>query len=251
MSTATRFIPYYRVSTKRQGESGLGLEAQQVDVSKLIAEREGTEIAHYTEVETGKNSDRPELEKAIAHAKLSNATLVVAKLDRLARNVAFTSALMESGIPFVCCDCKEANRFTLHILAAVAEEEARKIGERTKKALAAAKARGIRLGSSRAGHWEGREHLRGFKKATERSAAKRRRETDRKYAHLIPVLIAMRTSKHTMVEIAAWLNENGHFTGSGRPYTEAAVWRLFKRHAPEWLGNILRPNSPRGSLGVA
>ena len=149
MSTATsvknRFIPYYRVSTKRQGESGLGLEAQQVDVSKLIAEREGIEIAHYTEIETGKNSERPELEKAIAHAKLSNATLVVAKLDRLARNVAFTSALMESGIPFVCCDCKEANRFTLHILAAVAEEEARKIGERTKKALAAAKVRGVKL----------------------------------------------------------------------------------------------------------
>jgi DNA invertase Pin-like site-specific DNA recombinase len=101
---ADRYIPYYRVSTKRQGESGLGLEAQQVDVSMLIVERKGIEIAHYTEVETGKNPERPELAKAIAHAKLSNATLVVAKLDRLARNVAFTSALMESGVPFVCCE---------------------------------------------------------------------------------------------------------------------------------------------------
>ena len=251
MNTTSRFIPYYRVSTKRQGESGLGLEAQQVDVSKLIAEREGIEIAHYTEIETGKNSERPELEKAIAHAKLSNATLVVAKLDRLARNVAFTSALMEAGIPFVCCDCKEANRFTLHILAAVAEEEARKIGERTKKALAAAKARGVKLGSSRVGHWKGREHLRGFKKATEKSATKRRRETDRKYAHLVPVLIAMRTSRHTMAEIAAWLNDNGHFTRGGKSYTEAAVWRLFKRHAPEYLGNITHPSSLRKSVVVA
>ena len=124
----------------KQGESGLGLEAQQVDAGKLIVERDGVEIAHYTDIETGKNSDRPELAKAIQHAKMANATLVVAKLDRLARNVAFTAALMDSGVNFICCDCKDANRFTLHILAAVAEEEARKIGERTKKALAAAKA---------------------------------------------------------------------------------------------------------------
>ena len=149
-SVETRFIPYYRVSTKRQGQSGLGLEAQRVDVSKLIVERDGCEIAHYIEIETGKNPDRPELAKAVAHAKLANATLVVAKLDRLARNVAFTAALMESGVPFICCDCKEANRFTIHILAAVAEEEARKISERTKKALAAAKARGVKLGSQAA-----------------------------------------------------------------------------------------------------
>ena len=150
-----RFIPYYRVSTKRQGKSGLGLEAQQVDVLKLIAERNGSEIAHYTEIETGKNPDRPELAKAIAHAKLSNATLVVAKLDRLARNVAFTAALMESKVDFVCCDCKGANTLTLHILAAVAQEEARLIGERTRKALAAAKARGVKLGSAREGAWAG------------------------------------------------------------------------------------------------
>ena len=147
-----RFIPYYRVSTKRQGRSGLGLEAQQVDVAALIAERNGSEIARYTEIETGKNPDRPELAKAIAHAKLANATLVVAKLDRLARNVAFTSALMESKVDFVCCDCKGATTLTLHILAAVAQEEARLISERTKKALAAAKARGMKLGSAREAH---------------------------------------------------------------------------------------------------
>ena len=92
------------------------------------------EIAHYTDIEKGKNPDRPELVKAIAHAKLANATLVVAKLDRLARNVAFLATLMESKVKFVCCDCPGANTFTIHILAAVAQEEARLISERTKKA---------------------------------------------------------------------------------------------------------------------
>ena len=245
-----RFIPYYRVSTKRQGKSGLGLEAQQVDVSKLIAERNGGEIAHYTEIETGKNPDRPELTKAIAHAKLSNATLVVAKLDRLARNVAFTAALMESKVDFVCCDCKGANTLTLHILAAVAQEEARLIGERTRKALAAAKARGVKLGSAREGAWAGREHLRGFKKATERSATKRRAETDMRYVHLVPKLKELRAERHTLDEIARWLNDNGHFTRDGKAYTKPAVWRLFQRHAPECLGNINRLRAPEGTLAA-
>ena len=232
-----RYIAYYRVSTKRQGVSGLGLDAQQVDVARLITERGGSVVASYTEIETGKNPDRPELAKAIAHAKLSNAVLVVAKLDRLARNVAFTSALMDSGVEFVACDCKDANRFTLHILAAVAEEECRKIGERTTKALAAAKARGAKLGSARVGAWEGREHLRGTKAATERSAVVRRRETDKRYAHLIPTLKELRVTK-TLAQIAGWLNDNGHCTRTGKPYSEIAVWRLFQRHAPECLGYV-------------
>jgi DNA invertase Pin-like site-specific DNA recombinase len=230
-----RFIPYYRVSTKRQGRSGLGLEAQQVDVAALIAERNGSEIARYTEIETGKNPDRPELAKAIAHAKLANATLVVAKLDRLARNVAFTSALMESKVDFVCCDCKGATTLTLHILAAVAQEEARLISERTKKALAIAKARGMKLGSAREGAWAGREHLRGFRKATERAAVKRRAATDRKYAPLIPKLKELRTEGRTLDGIAQWLNDNGHFTRDGKAFTRPAVWRLFERHVPKLL----------------
>jgi DNA invertase Pin-like site-specific DNA recombinase len=243
-----RFIPYYRVSTKRQGRSGLGLEAQQMDVLKLIAESGGSEIAHYTEIETGTTPDRPELAKALAHAKLSNATLVVAKLDRLARNVAFTAALMESKVDFVCCDCKGANTLTLHILAAVAQEEARLIGERTRKALAAARARGVKLGSAREGAWQGREHLRGFRKATQRSAAKRRAETDRKYAHLVPTIKELRADGRTLDEIAQWLNENGHFTRDGKAYTKPAVWRLFQRHASECLGRINRFRTLEGAL---
>ena len=98
----------------------------------------------------------------------------------------------------------------------------------------------MKLGSAREGAWAGREHLRGFKKATERSAVKRRAETDRKYAHLVPKLKELRTEGHTLDEIAHWLNNNGHVTRDGKVYTKPAVWRLFQRHAPECLGSINR-----------
>ena len=127
-----KLIAYYRVSTKAQGDSGLGLEGQTAAVEAYAA-REGAEILRaYQEVETGKRADRPELLKAIAHAKRSRATLVIAKLDRLARNVAFLANLMESGVDFVACDQPQANRLTIHILAAVAENEAVMISQRTK-----------------------------------------------------------------------------------------------------------------------
>ena len=155
-----KLIAYYRVSTKQQGASGLGLEAQRKAVADY-AERSGGKIeSSYTEVESGKRADRPELAKAIAHARRSKATLVIAKLDRLARNVAFVSALMEAGCDFVAVDNAAAIRLTIHILAAVAEDEARRISERTTVALAAAKARGTLLGSARPDHWEGREDAR-------------------------------------------------------------------------------------------
>ncbi len=143
-----RFIAYVRVSTQRQGESGLGLEAQQAAVRGYV-NGHGELIAEYLEVETGKRADRPQLLKAIAHARRQKATLVIAKLDRLARNVAFTATLMESGADFVATDNPTATRLTIHILAAVAEEEARQISERTKNALAAYKARGGKLGAAR------------------------------------------------------------------------------------------------------
>src|SRR5581483_10028207 len=131
-----------RVSTVRQGESGLGLEAQRAAVEAFARQHGGTIMASYVEVETGKRSDRPELAKALAAARKAKATLLIAKLDRLARNVAFIAAMMEAGVEFVACDQPFASRLTLHILAAVAEDEARRISERTKAALAAAKARG-------------------------------------------------------------------------------------------------------------
>src|SRR5262245_45966343 len=132
-------VGYLRVSTKGQGESGLGIEAQKTAIEGYARQTGTSIVAFYTEVETGKLADRPELAKALAHSRRSKARLVVAKLDRLARNVAFTSALMRSGADFVCCDNPHANKLTIHLLAAVAEHEAETISQRTKAALAAYK----------------------------------------------------------------------------------------------------------------
>lgn len=144
------FIAYFRVSTQRQGSSGLGLDAQKEAVSRYIPNAPGSLLASFTEVETGRGSNalakRPELRKALEECKKWGAVLVIAKLDRLARNVHFISGLMESKVQFVACDLPEANQLTLHIMAAFAEHEAKRISERTKEALAAAKARGVKLG---------------------------------------------------------------------------------------------------------
>jgi DNA invertase Pin-like site-specific DNA recombinase len=144
----TPYIAYYRVSTDRQGRSGLGLEAQQQAVTTFIQGR-GDLVASYTEIESGKRNDRPQLEAALAACKKEKAKLVIAKLDRLARNVYFISGLLESGVDFLAVDMPEANRLTIHILAAVAEHEREMISQRTKVALAAAKARGTKFGSPR------------------------------------------------------------------------------------------------------
>ena len=143
----TTFVAYLRVSTVRQGESGLGLEAQRVAVGAFARQHGGAIAASFVEVETGKRSDRPELAKALEAARKGKGTLLIAKLDRLARNVAFIANLMDAGVDFLACDQPFASRLTLHILAAVAEDEARRISERTKAALQAAKARGRKLGS--------------------------------------------------------------------------------------------------------
>ena len=143
----TAFVAYLRVSTVRQGESGLGLEAQRAAVEAFARHHGGGIVACFVEVETGKQSDRPELAKALEAARKAKATLLIAKLDRLARNVAFIANLMDAGVEFLACDQPFASRLTLHILAAVAEDEARRISERTKAALQAAKARGRKLGS--------------------------------------------------------------------------------------------------------
>jgi DNA invertase Pin-like site-specific DNA recombinase len=142
-----QFVAYYRVSTDRQGRSGLGIDAQREAVARHMASVGGQLIAEHTEIETGKRNDRPELAKALAVCrKRRGAKLVIAKLDRLSRNVAFIAAMMDSHVEFVACDNPHATRLTLHILAAVAEHEREMISARTKAALAAAKARGTRLG---------------------------------------------------------------------------------------------------------
>lgn len=144
------FVSYLRVSTDRQGRSGLGLEAQREAVTTFLNGGNWKLAAEVIEIESGKKADRPKLAEAIKLCRLYGAKLIIAKLDRLARNVAFVSNLMESGVEFTACDFPQANRLTVHILAAVAEHEAKAISERTKAALAAAKRRGRKLGGFRA-----------------------------------------------------------------------------------------------------
>ena len=230
-SEVQKIIAYYRVSTAKQGKSGLGLEGQQAAVAAFVAQRGCETLAVYQEVESGKNSDRPELAKAVAHAKRSKATLIVAKLDRLARNVAFLSRLMESGVDFIAIDLEHANRLTIHILAAVAEGEAKAISDRTKVALAAAKARGVQLGSARPGHWDGREdaRLRGAQKGAIAATAVRQAKAAEAYVDLVPMMQELQASGKSLRAIADALNADGHTTRRGAEWNQVQVKRVLDR----------------------
>jgi DNA invertase Pin-like site-specific DNA recombinase len=222
-----KLIVYYRVSTKRQGDSGLGLEAQQAAVEAYAREQAGQVVATYVEIESGRKADRPRLAMAIGHAKLDRATLVVAKLDRLARNVAFTSALMESGVDFVACDNPFANRLTIQILAAVAEDEARRISDRTKAALTAYKARGGCLGASRL---ECRNLTPAARKRGARAAGKTVKQlADDAYAFLFPTVRALRDEGKSYQAVAEHLTAVGHTTRRGRPWSAMAAMRVCLR----------------------
>lgn len=145
----TKYIAYYRVSTDKQGKSGLGLEAQQESIQRFIEQKKATLLEEFTEIESGtrKGNNRPQLHEALRVAKESKAVLVIAKLDRLARNVHFVSGLMESKVEFIALDLPEANRLTIHIMAAFAEHEAECISKRTREALAARRNKGLPLGN--------------------------------------------------------------------------------------------------------
>src|SRR5258706_10612390 len=144
-----KFIAYYRVSTARQGRSGLGLEAQRNAVMDHLNGGKWRLVAEHTEVESGKRTDRPELARAIGACRRHRATLIIAKLDRLSRDAHFLLGLQKAGVEFIAADMPTANRLTVGIMALVAEEERRLISKRTKEALAAAKRRGVKLGCPR------------------------------------------------------------------------------------------------------
>lgn len=217
-----RFIAYYRVSTARQGRSGLGLDAQRASVLAYLNGGRWELVEEFTEVESGRKNDRPQLTAALSACRAQKATLVIAKLDRLARNVAFVSALMEAGVEFVACDFPQANRLTLHILSAVAEHEARMISERTKAALAAAKARGKKLGGGRGRNITASEQQMGV------AATKARADA---YARdLAPVIQAAITNGHTNpTSIARALNNQGVPAPRGGSWSTIQVQRLVQR----------------------
>ncbi len=223
-----KVIAYYRVSTRKQGNSGLGLDAQRQAVQSL-ARREGAKvIAEFTEVESGKRSDRVEIAKAIARARAQRGTLVIANISRLARNVAFTACLKESGVAFVCCDNPSADDFTINILASVAQKEAKDISDRTIAALASAKRRGTKLGTHRRGHridWElGMRN--GLAKATKKSAAKAAKAREECYSFLLDDMRAWRKSGMSYAAIAKRLNEAEHCTTGGKAFAAMTVQRI-------------------------
>ena len=205
-------------------------------------------IAEYIEVETGKSATRPKLLEAIHHAGLTNSTLVVAKLDRLARNAYFTRTLKESEQKFTCCDNEHANDLTIDLLAVIAEHEARAIAARTREALAVTKERGKLLGSARPGHWDGREDRRalGYKKSQPLAAASNSQKAQARYQTvLVPEIKRRREAGESLVMITAWLNEQGFRTRptnrcpEGSTFTPKMVWRLIDRYlGKELLGNI-------------
>jgi DNA invertase Pin-like site-specific DNA recombinase len=220
-----KYIAYYRVSTKRQGLSGLGLDAQKDMVKSYITQHGGVVVDEFIEVESGKNNNRQALKEAISKCELTGSILIIAKLDRLARNVYFISQLMEKDIEFIACDLPQANRFTIHILAAVAENEAKAISERTKAALAQKKKRGEPLGV------KGIENLKNVDevKRINRLKEAKKEKADEYARKLASIIIAKRKTGETYAAIAAYLQEQGINTRRGGKWYPATVRRLLNR----------------------
>jgi DNA invertase Pin-like site-specific DNA recombinase len=222
--TQGKFVAYYRVSTARQGRSGLGLDAQKTAVTDFLNGGSWELLAEFVEVESGKADDRPQLEQALATCELSGATLVVAKLDRLSRNLAFLAKLQESGARFVAADMPEANELTIHIMAAVAQAERKAISTRTKEALAAAKARGVRLGGDRG-------NLADLRKGPARSAEVRRIQASERAEKVRRQIEAIKVTGAggSLRLIAAALNDRGITAPRGGKWHASQVKAVLHR----------------------
>jgi DNA invertase Pin-like site-specific DNA recombinase len=220
-----KFVSYLRVSTDKQGRSGLGLEAQRDAVSRYLNGGRWKLVAEYVEVESGKRNSRPQLQAAISHAKATGAKLVIARLDRLARNLHFVSSLQERGVDFVAADMPDANRLTIHIIAAVAEAVGRTISENTKTALAAAKARGVKLGNP-----NGARALRGKQVGNADAVATIKSNAAQHAADLRGIVDDIRRSGITTVRgIAEELHTRGIRAPRGDTWHPTAVARLLNR----------------------
>lgn len=217
-----RYVIYYRVSTERQGRSGLGLEAQEAAVRAFLDQRGGKVIESFTEVESGRRDDRPKLKEAMDMARAYGAVLLIAKLDRLARDAYFLLGLEREGIDFIAADMPDANRFTVGILALVAEDEARAISSRTKAALAARKARGHQLGnlgSLKAGDA-------GTAAVASRAAAEKATEHA---ARVMPIINRLKGGGLSLQAMARRLNDEGVPTARNGIWTATSVRNLLAR----------------------
>jgi DNA invertase Pin-like site-specific DNA recombinase len=215
-----KFVAYYRVSTAKQGRSGLGLEAQRKAVHDYLNGGAWELVAEFTECESGKVDSRPELEKALSLCELTGATLVIAKLDRLSRNLAFLATLQDSGARFVAADMPEANETMVQFMAVMAQAERKAISRRTKEALAAAKARGVKLGGNRG-------NLEDLRKGPAVSVAVRQKAATERAAKVQRHIEAAKAKGATSLrQIAAALNAQGITTPRGGSWSAAQVARV-------------------------
>lgn len=221
-----KFVSYLRVSTAKQGRSGLGLDAQREAVNNYLSGLTGTKlIAEYVEVESGKADGRPKLAAALHMAKVTGAKLIIAKLDRLSRNVAFIATLQDSRVSFVCADMPEATELTIHILAAVAQHERKMISTRTKAALQAAKRKGKELGNP-----NGARALRKAGKGNGAAVKRIKSDAESRAAELAPIIGDIRASGVTSLQgIARELNARGMQTARGGQWHASTVRLLLAR----------------------
>jgi DNA invertase Pin-like site-specific DNA recombinase len=226
MDSQKKFVAYYRVSTVKQGQSGLGLDGQKAAVKAFVGD--APLLAEYTEVETGKNNNRVELQKAIAAAKKAGAILVIAKLDRLSRNAFFVMMLQNEKIPFVCCDNPHANELTIGILAVIAQDEAKRISERTKAALTA-KVERLKA-ANLPENWRTSDKQTWTDEARQKakSALKIKKESNENTQRAKDVAKMLRDKKMTYIEIATYLNDRKFQTANGCQFHKTSVMRLLE-----------------------
>ena len=233
-----KFVAYYRVSTERQGRSGPGLAAQRKAVEDYLNGGRWRLLAEFTEVESGKGADnRPQLQKALHHTKVTGSTLVIAKLDRLSRNAAFLLTLKDAGVKFVAADLPEANHLVVGIMALIAQHEREAISKRTKEALQAAKARGVKLGNP-----NGAAPLRRAAKGNVAAVKSRIANTNDYAENLRPVIEQLlKEGIVSLSGIARALEERGMMTPHGGRWYATSVRNLMKRLGLEW-GEWLGPH---------
>ncbi|NHM04863.1 recombinase family protein [Flavobacterium celericrescens] len=216
-----KYISYYRVSTKKQEKSGLGLDAQKTAVQNFL-DKENILIAEYQEAESGKDNQRPQLLRAIEHCKSTGAVLLIAKLDRLSRNAAFILTLRDSKIEFVCADMPTANSVTIGIMAILAQDERERISQRTKVALAELKARGINLGSP--------QNLTNESRTKSIEVRRNNALEDENNRKATAMIVLMKDSGKSLYFISNQLNENGFKTRNGKEFNQMTVKRLYDRY---------------------
>lgn len=218
-----QYVSYLRVSTQKQGYSGLGLEAQKEIIRNYLNDK--TPFTEYVEVESGRKKERPKLKEALELCRKTGSTLIVAKLDRLARNVSFLSSLLENDVEIVFCDFPQANKMVLHILSAISQYEAELTASRTKSALQAKKARGYRLGNP--------EHLLDkHRQAIQNSimTCKTKADNNPNNKRAVAMLRTLVKENRSLKEMADILNGEGFVTSKGASFSKTTVYKLIKRY---------------------